>query len=134
MQQLKADVKPFDPVEELSAHIIIDGIVGYSINGTPRGIAAKMIDFANNSNAKVISLDTPSGIELTDGIAYNPSVKSDATLTLALPKKGLFEPEIKKQVNQLYLADIGVPLQLYKKMGLDLKKDPFEKSGIVRLY
>jgi len=134
LQQLKADVKPFDPIENLSANIILDGIIGYSIKGNPRGVAAKMIDFANGSNTKVISLDTPSGIELTDGIANIPSVKSNATLTLALPKKGLFKPKIKKQVNQLYLADIGVPLQLYKKMGLDLKKNPFDKLGIVRLY
>ena len=134
LQQLKADVKLFDPKENLSADVILDGIIGYSINGFPRGVAAQMIEMTNSSNAKVISLDTPSGIELSEGIAYNPSIKSDATLTLALPKKGLFKPEIKKQVNQLYLADIGVPLKLYQKMGLNLKQNPFEESGIVRLY
>lgn len=134
LKKLKADVKPFDPKEELFADVILDGIIGYSINGAPRGVPAQMIDLANRFTAKIISLDTPSGVELTEGIAYNPSVKSDATLTLALPKKGLFKPEIKKQVNQLYLADIGVPLQLYHKMGLDLKENPFEKSGIIRLY
>jgi len=134
LQQLKADVKPFDPNENLSADMILDGIIGYSVNGAPRGVAAKMIEMANQSTAKIISLDTPSGIELTEGIAYKPSINSDATLTLALPKKGLFRPEIKKQVNQLYLADIGVPLQLYQKMGLQLEKNPFEHSGIVRLF
>ena len=134
LQQLKADVKAFDPKEDLSADIILDGIIGYSINDAPKGIAAQMIEMVKSTAAKIISLDTPSGIELTEGIAYKPSVKSDATLTLALPKKGLFKPEIKKQVNQLYLADIGVPLQLYQKMGLDMKQNPFEKSGILRLY
>ena len=134
LQQLKADVKPFDPKEDLSAGVILDGIIGYSIKGAPRGIPAQMIAMANGSNAKIISLDTPSGIELTEGIAYNPSIKADANLTLALPKTGLFKAEIKKQVNQLYLADIGVPLQLYEKMGLDLKGNPFKKKGIVRLY
>lgn len=134
LQQLKADVKLFDPNEDLAADIILDGIIGYSINGSPRGIPAQMIEMTNDAKAKIISLDTPSGIELSQGIAYKPSVKSDATLTLALPKKGLFNPEIKKRVNQLFLADIGVPLQLYRKMGIDLKENPFEKSGIVRLY
>jgi len=134
LQQLKADIKPFDPAENLSADIILDGIIGYSINGSPGGVAAQMIEMANRSTAKTISLDTPSGIELTEGIAYVPSVLSDATLTLALPKTGLFKAEIKKRVNQLYLADIGVPLQLYQKMGLDLKENPFKQSGIVRLY
>ena len=134
LQQLKAVVKPFDPKENLTADVILDGIIGYSINGDPRGVAAQMIEMTNNSNAIVISLDTPSGIELTEGIAYNPSVISDATLTLALPKKGLFKPEIKKLVNQLYLADIGIPIKLYQKMGFEIERNPFERSGIVRLY
>ncbi len=134
LQKLKADVKPFDPKEDLSANVILDGIIGYSLNGVPRGVSAQMIDLANRSTAKIVSLDTPSGIELTEGIAYSPSVESDATLTLALPKKGLFKPEIKKQVGQLYLADIGVPLQLYHKMGMGLKENPFEQSVIIRLY
>lgn len=134
LQQLKADLKPFDPKEKLSSDVILDGVIGYSINGTPRGVPGQMIEWSNRSAAKIISLDTPSGIELSEGIAYTPSVKASATLTLALPKKGLFKPEIKKQVNQLYLADIGVPLQLYQKMGLDLARNPFEESGIVRLY
>jgi NAD(P)H-hydrate epimerase len=134
LQQLNADIKPFMQNEHFSDNIILDGIIGYSINGAPRGVAAQMIEMTNGSNATVISLDTPSGIELTEGIAYHPSVKSDATLTLALPKKGLFKPLIKNLVNQLYLADIGVPLQLYKKMGIDLKENPFKDSEIVRLY
>jgi NAD(P)H-hydrate epimerase len=134
LRQLKADIKPFDTKENIEASVILDGIIGYSINGAPKGVAAQMIEFTNQANAKIISLDTPSGIELTKGIAYHPSVKSEATLTLALPKKGLFNPKIKKQVNQLYLADIGVPLQLYKKIKVNLKENPFEEAGIVRLY
>lgn len=134
LKQLKADIKPFNSDERLLTDIILDGIIGYSIKDAPRGMAKQMIEMANKSKAKIISLDTPSGIELSEGIAYYPSVVSDATLTLALPKKGLFNADVKKQVNQLYLADIGVPIQLYQKMGLELEKNPFEKTGMVRLY
>ena len=134
LKQLNADIKPFDPTEKLAADVILDGIIGYSINGNPLGIAAQMIESINRLKTNTISLDTPSGIELSRGIAYTPSVVSDATLTLALPKAGLFKPEIKKRVKQLYLADIGVPLQLYKKLGVNIEINPFEKSSIVRLY
>ncbi len=51
-----------------------------------------------------------------------------------LPKRGLFILEIKTQVGQLFLADIGVPRQLYIKMRVNLEGNPFEESGIVRLY
>ena len=134
LQQLEADIKLFDPTEDISADVILDGIIGYSINGDPNGVPAEMIMLADRSGAKILSLDTPSGIELTKGISYEPSVHSDATLTLALPKTGLFEPAIKKQVKQLYLADIGVPLELYQKMGIPISENPFNETGIVRLY
>jgi len=41
-------------------------------------------------------------------------VKSDATLTLALPKTGLL-PEIS---GELFLAEIGIPLDVYKHLNI----------------
>jgi NAD(P)H-hydrate epimerase len=42
-------------------------------------------------------------------------VRADATLTLALPKTGL-----SKFVGDLYLADIGIPPEVYLKLGIEL--------------
>lgn len=39
------------------------------------------------------------------------------TMTLALPKIGLLDPE---QVGRLYLADISVPRALYHRIGIDV--------------
>jgi NAD(P)H-hydrate epimerase len=43
-----------------------------------------------------------------------------ATLTLALPKAGLLTPAAAPYVGELYLADIGVPPQLYAGLGLEV--------------
>ncbi len=112
---------PLNPVNLPTPDVILDAVIGYSIKGNPRGKAAEMIHTMNQSGAKVISLDTPSGLNLTNGNPYDPCVKSDATMTLALPKKGLYAQQGKQYVGDLYLADIGVPPELYEKVPLDIK-------------
>lgn len=113
---------------------ILDGIIGYSLKGNPYGSAAEMISWANAQKAPVISLDTPSGLDLTTGTLYQPIINATATLTLAMPKIGLFEPEAKKIVGALYLGDISVPKELYQEKTLGLETDNiFRYSDIVRL-
>lgn len=76
-----------------------------------------MIRWANAQTDPVLSLDTPSGLDVTTGLAADPCVAATATMTLALPKTGLLGPE---QVGQLYLADISVPRTLYERMDIDV--------------
>lgn len=105
------------------ADLIIDGIIGYSIKGAPRGNASLMIGWVNARQIPVLSLDTPSGLDLSSGVAAVPTVRATATLTLALPKQGLFSRDATKVVGELFLADIGVPPELYAKPGLGLQID-----------
>ncbi len=129
---------PLYPASALPASsevdLIIDGIIGYSLSGNPHGAAAKMIHWANSQPAPVLSLDTPSGISLTLGEIFDPVVVAKATLTLALPKKGLFQTDVVSLRGELYLADISVPPQLYAAPSLGLTVPPiFAKGDILRL-
>ncbi len=98
--------------------LILDAIIGYSLSGPPRGAAADLIRWANAQTAPILSLDTPSGLDVTSGTAHDPTVRAAATLTLALPKQGLLTPDVRKLVGDLYLADISVPPELYASMGI----------------
>ena len=98
--------------------LILDAIIGYSLSGSPRGMAADFIRWANKQNTPILSLDTPSGLDTTTGVAYEPTIRATTTMTLALPKQGLLNPEVKSHVGELYLADIGVPPELYLTMGI----------------
>ncbi|MCI4667123.1 MAG: NAD(P)H-hydrate epimerase [Bacteroidia bacterium] len=115
--------------------LLVDGIIGYSVKGDPYGTAAYMIEWLNSRTEKVLSLDTPSGLDLTSGKIHNPTAKADATLTLALPKKGLFEAEAKRVIGDLYLGDISVPPELYAhpELGLELG-NLFQESDVLRIY
>ncbi len=113
--------------------VIIDGIIGYSLNGRPTGPAAALIERANQSAAKVVALDTPSGVDAGEGDVFEPAIVADATLTLALPKSGLFETAAIEKIGELYCTDISVPPGLYRRY---LSKDVptiFSRSEIVRI-
>ncbi|MDL1943630.1 NAD(P)H-hydrate epimerase [Chloroflexi bacterium CFX2] len=112
--------------------LILDAIIGYNLSGPPRGAAADLIRWANEQSAPILALDTPSGLDLTSGTAHDPTIRTTATLTLALPKQGLLNPEAKKYVGELYLADISVPPELYANMGI-VVPPLFAESDIVRI-
>jgi NAD(P)H-hydrate epimerase len=112
------------------AHLIVDALIGYGLQGNPRGAYAQLIRQANARGAPILALDAPSGLDTTTGIAYTPCIRAAATLTLALPKVGLLRETAQAFVGDLYLADIGVPPLLYRRMGLEVP--PLFVNGPVR--
>lgn len=112
--------------------LILDAIIGYSQSGSPRGAAADLIRWANTQDVPILSLDTPSGLEVTSGIAHTPTIRAVATLTLALPKQGLLMPSAKEFTGDLYLADISVPPEIYRSMGIQVPNH-FEREDIIRI-
>ena len=74
---------------------------------------AELISLCNAHAKSVVSLDLPSGLDATTGQAPGIVVRAARTLTLALPKTGLL-----CFPGELYLADIGIPPQVYKRLGL----------------
>jgi len=122
LMALKVPVSQGDtPKKKRNFDLIIDGIIGYSLKGNPKGTAKEMIEWTNAQTAPVLALDTPSGIDLTSGKIYEPAIHAVATLSLALPKKGLFSNEVKALRGKLFLADIGVPPELYKEPTLNIE-------------
>jgi NAD(P)H-hydrate epimerase len=97
--------------------LLIDGLIGYGLEGNPRDIVAMIIKDANVSGRPILALDIPSGMNATSGEAYDPCIKATATLTLALPKTGFLAPSASLYVGDLYLADISIPRKVYQSFG-----------------
>ncbi len=98
----------------LDPALIVDALIGYSLGGSPRGAAAAMIEWTSDRSTPVVSLDVPSGVDATTGATPGQHVRAEVTLTLALPKTGLDEDAI----GELWLADIGIPEIVYRRLGL----------------
>lgn len=106
----------FEALEQ--AAIIVDALIGYSLRGAPRGRTAELIQVVNQLRKPVVSLDLPSGLEATNGERPGVVIQAGTTLTLALPKTGL-----RDWVGDLFLADIGIPPEVYQAMGISF--EPF---------
>ena len=100
------------------ADLVVDALIGYALDGPPTGSAAALIEAANDHPAPTFGLDLPSGLDATTGTALTPGIRADATLTLALPKRGLWAPWAHAASGELYLADIGVPEAVYRRLGM----------------
>jgi NAD(P)H-hydrate epimerase len=115
------------------ADLILDALIGYGLTGDPRGPVREWIERANATQRPILSLDTPSGLDTTTGVAGTPCIRAAATLTLALPKTGLLNPSAQPFVGDLYLADIGVPPELYSRLGIKVKP-LFGDDTILRIH
>ncbi len=108
-----------DDPDLAQADLIIDALIGYGLSGNPRGVIAEWIERANQSARPILALDTPSGLDTTTGVPGSPCIRATATMTLALPKTGLLAPQARAFVGDLYLADISVPPELYRRLGFN---------------
>ncbi len=103
-----------------SADLVIDALIGYGLSGPLRLDQSRLVEeLLKVRPPAIVSLDVPSGLNATTGVAEGQAVTADATLTLALPKTGLLKPEAQSFVGDLFLADIGVPPQLYRDLNLE---------------
>ncbi|MEA3501274.1 MAG: NAD(P)H-hydrate epimerase [Actinomycetota bacterium] len=134
LRRMGVTIGSADAVESVeTADVVLDGVIGYSLQGAPRGEAGALIRWTNEQAAPVLSLDAPSGVDTSTGTVFEPVVRATATMTLALPKEGLRAPGVETHVGELYLADISVPPELYSRfLGIDVGPI-FAQSDIVRL-
>lgn len=113
------------------ARVIIDGLIGYNLSGTPRSKFAELIELANYSRARVIAYDLPSGMDAA-GICYEPCIRADHTLTLALPKAAFLTKSGKARSGQVSVVDIGIPEVLYDRVKSGIRPN-FNLNGLKKL-
>lgn len=98
------------------ADLLIDALIGAGLPGAPQDKTRDLIQLANSSRAPILSLAEPSGLDMTTGQLLTPHITATATMALGLPSMGLLAGAV--ACGDLYLADIGVPPQLYGELGL----------------
>lgn len=107
-------IKDLDGINKLRiamefSECVIDAVFGTGISGNITGFTADIIRAMNDSMAKKISIDLPSGVCGTTGKVSDPTFEAEITITLALPKVGLFLFPGRDFVGEIWIADIGIP-------------------------
>jgi hydroxyethylthiazole kinase-like uncharacterized protein yjeF len=95
-----------------SPRVIVDGIFGTGFSGMPKGIHHQAIELINSTEAFVLSIDIPSGVNGDDGQFKKTCVIADATATMCLPKRGNYLFPGRAFCGDLYTIDIGIPYSL----------------------
>lgn len=133
LDRMGIPVREPDEVEALpDADLVIDGLLGFSLRGDPRGEAARLIRMANDHPAPVVAIDLPSGLNATTGHVGDPCIQASMTVTLALPKTGLLTAP-QAVTGEIWLADIGVPSSVYDRIGVQVPPDLFATGSLNRL-
>ncbi|MGD0319141.1 MAG: NAD(P)H-hydrate epimerase [Nitrososphaerales archaeon] len=112
--------------------LLIDSLLGYNSKGNPRGPVRDVILNANASGVPILAVDIPSGLDATTGEPNDPCVTARATLTLGFPKTGFLDPRCRPYVGRLYLGDVSLPLEVYRKHSQSATI--FEKESVVRIW
>jgi NAD(P)H-hydrate epimerase len=110
------------------ADCLVDAIFGTGLTRAPEGRFAQWIEAVNAAGKRVLSIDVPSGLDADSGVAYSPTVSADVTVTLGLPKPGLFHVR-----SELVLVDIGIPYEAYAAIGVEVPVDLFASGDRIRL-
>ncbi|TMQ30389.1 MAG: NAD(P)H-hydrate epimerase [Planctomycetota bacterium] len=120
-----ADIRSF-PVGKLdgaalsaeltTAEWIADALFGTGLTGPVRPPFHEIIKAINASDARVLAVDIPSGLDCDTGLATEPTVRAHHTATFAALKKGFANPAASAWLGQVHLVDIGVPRGLLESV------------------
>lgn len=108
----------FDPPVLDSNTLVIDGLFGSGLNKPLAGGFASLVKYINASQAKVVSIDVPSGL-MTEDNAYNVRaniIKATMTLTLQQPKLSFLFSENQQFTGLLRVLDIKLSKEGMEKI------------------
>ena len=100
----------FEAPELDETDVVIDGLFGSGVNRPLEGGFAAVVNYINESGAKVVSIDIPSGLFGEDNSTNNPKaiIKASLTLTFTFPKLSFLFSENELFVGEWKMLDISI--------------------------
>ena len=118
VKQFTEVTQEFDPPKLDSNTVVIDGLFGSGLNKPLSGGFASLVKYINQSAAKVVSIDMPSGL-MTEDNTYNIRaniIKAHTTLTLQQKKLSFLFPENQQFIGKLKVLDIRLSAEGTEKI------------------
>jgi NAD(P)H-hydrate epimerase len=95
--------------ELASAEWIVDALFGTGLRGPLRAPFDAVVGLINESTARVLAVDIPSGLDGDTGRPLGPTVRAQHTGTFLAMKAGFVQPESREWTGEVHLIDIGLP-------------------------
>lgn len=101
------------------ASCIVDAIFGTGFKGEVTGSTAEAIRAINESEAPIVAVDIPSGVDGTTGAVESLAIRADVTVTMGALKTGLVLPPGCDFAGEVEIAEIGVePASIHASLRL----------------
>jgi ADP-dependent NAD(P)H-hydrate dehydratase / NAD(P)H-hydrate epimerase len=91
------------------AGVVVDALLGTGFAGVPHGVAGEAIAALSGLHTPVVSVDVPSGVDVSTGEVGGAAVTATATVTFQHPKPGLWIHPGKAHAGEVEVLDIGIP-------------------------
>jgi NAD(P)H-hydrate epimerase len=113
---------PWPIAEPADNDLVFDALLGTGLDRAPGGIYAEVIEAVNRAGAPVVAVDIPSGLNADTGVAFQPAVRADLTVTFIGSKRGLFTADGPDYAGLVRYSTIETP---------DSVRDSEPNSGIL---
>ncbi len=118
-----------------SAEIVIDGILGTGRSRPIEGAFKDALGRINQEKLKrpgmtIVAVDIPTGLNADTGEVDHNCPHSDLTVTLGLPKPGLYNFPGAERAGKVVIADIGIPPELSRDIQTELITDQWAMAAL----
>lgn len=96
----------FPPIHK--NELVIDALFGSGLNRGLEGLTAKLVQYINDSTAKILSIDIPSGLFADHSARGMTTIHSDHTLSFQCYKPAFLFAENEHIIGNLEIVDIGL--------------------------
>lgn len=98
------------------ADVIVDALFGIGLDRAPQGDAARLIEAANASDAPILALDTPSGVDAEHGAVPGVAIIATHTLQFIAAHMGLATGAAIDHAGALSLATLDLPDSCFEEI------------------
>lgn len=127
LKRINSDIVFVETIDEvlaaynkiLHADSVVDAIFGTGLESNVRDLESAVIDAINQSNAKTISVDIPSGVNGNTGQVMGIAVNADVTVSFDSPKMGNIMYPGANHNGQLDIVKIGIPDESYESIEIE---------------
>ena len=93
--------------------LIVDALLGTGLSRPIEGRYAKAIEYINQHDAPVLSIDVPSGLDANKGVPLGLAVKADVTMTYTGLKRGLFTADGTEYAGEVRYHALELPARVF---------------------
>jgi hydroxyethylthiazole kinase-like uncharacterized protein yjeF len=99
-------------------NIVIDALLGTGQEEAPKAAIAELLHIIKderNPKAHYVSIDLPTGMNATTGMAWDPGFAADTTLTVELVKRGMVQYPARELCAEIHALTIGLDMNYLRQ-------------------